>query len=143
MTNKETTFAMIKPDAVRRGQTGRILHWAEDEGFCIEGMQFVRFRKDEAAEFYASHRGKPFFESLVEFASSGPVVLLALSAVNAVSKWRNLIGDTNPRQARPGTIRFALGSGIPANAVHGSDSVESVRQELDLVRLLFGFRICG
>ena len=126
----ERTLAIIKPDAVARGVVGAILHRIEDAGFRIRAMRMLRLSKREAEGFYAVHRERPFFQSLTEFMSSGPVVVIALEAEDAIAKWRTLMGATDPAKADPGTLRKDYGSSIEHNATHGSDGPDTARTEL-------------
>jgi nucleoside-diphosphate kinase len=126
----ERTFAIIKPDAVRRHLTGRILQRIEDAGFTIRAMRLQHLTKKEAEGFYAVHRERPFFGSLTDFMSSGPAVLLALDAPDAIRKWRTLMGATDPAKADPGTLRKDFGESIEFNATHGSDAPETAAFEL-------------
>jgi nucleoside-diphosphate kinase len=126
----ERTFAIIKPDAVRRHLTGRILQRIEDAGFTIRAMRLQHLTKKEAEGFYAVHRERPFFGSLTDFMSSGPGVLLALEAPDAIRKWRTLMGATDPAKADPGTLRKDFGEAIEFNATHGSDAPETAAFEL-------------
>jgi nucleoside-diphosphate kinase len=126
----ERTFAIIKPDAVRERMTGRIIQRIEDEGFQIRAMRLVNLSKAEAEGFYAVHRERPFFSSLTAFMSSGPAVVLALEAPDAVKKWRALMGATDPAKAEQGTLRKEFGRSIENNATHGSDAPETAAFEL-------------
>ena len=126
----ERTFAIIKPDAVRERMTGRIIQRIEDEGFHIRAMRLVNLSKPEAEGFYAVHRERPFFASLTAFMSSGPAVVLALEAPDAVKKWRALMGATDPAKADKGTLRKEFGRSIENNATHGSDAPETAAFEL-------------
>ncbi len=126
----ELTFAIIKPDAVSAGHTGAILQRIEEAGFTVRGMRLVRLTKTEAEGFYAVHRERPFFDSLTAFMSSGPAVVLALAASDAITRWRTLMGATDPAQADDGTLRRQFGSSIEHNATHGSDAPETVAFEL-------------
>ena len=126
----ERTFAIIKPDAVRRHLTGRILQRIEDAGFTIRAMRLQHLTKKEAEGFYAVHRERPFFGSLTDFMSSGPAVLLALDAPDAIRKWRTLMGATDPAKADPGTLRKDFGESIEFNATHGSDAPDTAAFEL-------------
>jgi nucleoside-diphosphate kinase len=126
----ERTFAIIKPDAVRERMTGRIIQRIEDEGFQIRAMRLVNLSKPEAEGFYAVHRERPFFTSLTAFMSSGPAVVLALEAPDAVKKWRALMGATDPAKADKGTLRKEFGRSIENNATHGSDAPETAAFEL-------------
>ena len=126
----ERTLAIIKPDAVERRLSGRIIQRIEDEGFQIRAMKRVSLSKTQAEGFYAVHRERPFFGSLTEFMSSGPVMVLVLEGDGAIARWRTLMGATDPAKADPGTIRKDLGSGVEQNATHGSDAPETARDEI-------------
>ena len=126
----ERTFAIIKPDAVKNGVIGRILARIEQEGFRIVAMRLQHLSKREAEGFYAVHSEKPFFGGLTDFMSSGPCVLLCLEAPDAITKWRTLMGATNPANAEPGTMRKEFGASIDNNATHGSDAPETAAFEL-------------
>ena len=126
----ERTFAIIKPDAVRARLSGRIIQRIEDEGFQICAMRLVSLSKREAEGFYAVHRERPFFSSLTAFMSSGPAVVLALEAPDAIKKWRTLMGATDPAKADAGTLRKEFGRSIENNATHGSDAPGTAAFEL-------------
>jgi len=126
----ERTFAIIKPDAVRKQHTGAIIRRIEEAGFTIKAMRKVSLSKVQAEGFYAVHAGKGFFPSLTEFMSSGPVVVLALEADGAIKKWRDLMGATDPSKAAPGTLRAEFGASIGENATHGSDAPDTAAFEL-------------
>ena len=126
----ERTFAIIKPDAVKSRYTGRILQRIEEAGFTIRAMQMRSLSTKEAEGFYAVHRERPFFASLTQFMSSGPVVVLALEADDAIKKWRTLMGATDPAKADAGTLRKEFGASIENNATHGSDAPETAAFEL-------------
>ena len=126
----ERTFAIIKPDAFAAGHTGAILQRIEQSGFQIRAMRLVHLTKAQAEGFYAVHRDKPFFGHLADFMSSGPAVVLALEAPDAIRKWRTLMGATNPEKADAGTIRKDFGQSIERNATHGSDAPETAAFEL-------------
>jgi nucleoside-diphosphate kinase len=126
----ERTFAIIKPDAVAARFTGRILQRIEAEGFQIRAMRMVSLSAAEAEGFYAVHRERPFFASLTKFMSSGPAVVLALEAPDAIKKWRTLMGATDPAKAEAGTLRKEFGRSIENNATHGSDAPETAAFEL-------------
>ena len=128
--NTERTFAIIKPDAVKSGYAGRILARIEQEGFAVRGMRLTHLSQREAEGFYAVHRARPFFGSLTEFMSSGPCVVLALEAPDAIKKWRALMGATDPAKAEAGTLRKEFGASIETNATHGSDAPETAAFEL-------------
>lgn len=126
----ELTFAIIKPDAVAARHTGRIIQRIEQEGFQIRAMRMRHLTKAEAEGFYAVHRERPFFASLTAFMSSGPCVVMALQAPDAIKKWRTLMGATDPGKADAGTLRKEFGSSIENNATHGSDAAETAAFEL-------------
>jgi nucleoside-diphosphate kinase len=127
--HSDFTFSIIKPNAVRTGKTGPILAMINEGGFEISAMRMVRMTLPQAESFYSVHRGKPFFEGLVEFMSSGPVVVMILRHENAVDEFRKLIGATDPAKAEPGTIRKTFAVSVQMNAVHGSDSPENAIRE--------------
>lgn len=126
----ERTFAIIKPDAVEGRQTGAILRRIEAEGFTIRAMRLTKLTPAEAEGFYHVHRARPFFGSLTAFMCSGPIVVLALEAPDAIVKWRTLMGATDPAKADPGTLRKEFGASIERNATHGSDGPETAAYEL-------------
>jgi nucleoside-diphosphate kinase len=126
----QTTFAIIKPDAVKAGYTGKILQRIEEAGFRIRALQLRSLSQRDAEGFYAVHRERPFFASLTAFMSSGPVVVLALEAPDAIKKWRTLMGATDPAKADAGTLRKDFGASIENNATHGSDAPETAAFEL-------------
>lgn len=126
----ERTFAIIKPDAVERRLAGKILARIEEAGFTVRGMRLQHLSKREAEGFYAVHRERPFFGGLTDFMSSGPCVLLALEAPDAIKTWRTLMGATDPGKADAGTMRKEFGSSIERNATHGSDAPETAAFEL-------------
>lgn len=126
----DMTFAIIKPDAVRARVAGQIIQRIEDEGFQIRAMRLVNLSKREAEGFYAVHRERPFFSSLTDFMSSGPAIVLALAAPDAIKKWRTLMGATDPAKADAGTLRKQFGASIENNATHGSDAAETAAFEL-------------
>lgn len=120
-----TTFTMIKPDAVRGGHIGAILKMINEAGFSIKAMKYTKLSAEKAGEFYAVHKERPFYGELVEFMSSGPIVAAVLEKDNAVADFRKLIGATNPAEAEAGTIRALYAANVGENAVHGSDSDEN------------------
>jgi len=126
----EQTLAIIKPDAVAARHAGRIIQRVEDSGFQIRAMRMLHLTPREAEGFYAVHRERPFFASLTKFMSSGPVVVLALEAEDAIRKWRNLMGATDPAKADAGTLRKEFGRSIENNATHGSDAPQTAAFEL-------------
>ncbi len=130
MKTQQRTFAIIKPDAVRKNAVGDILNTIHEKGFRIIGLKMLEINREQAEGFYAVHAGKPFFGSLCDFMSSGPIITLALEKENAIADWRKLMGATNPAQAEEGTIRKKWAASIEANAVHGSDAEETARFEL-------------
>ena len=125
------TLTMIKPDAVDKNYTGAILHKINDAGFRIRAMKQLWMTKEQAAKFYLIHRERDFYEGLVEFMSSGPIVAALLEKEDAISSFRALIGATNPANAAPGTIRALFAEDVQRNAVHGSDSDENAIIESD------------
>ncbi len=128
----ESTLLIVKPDGVRRGLVGEVLRRVEAKGLRIAEMRMMRIDRSLAEEHYAEHRDKPFFADLVEFITSGPVVVARLEGEHAVEVWRTLMGPTDPAGAPPGTIRGDFGLVITENVVHGSDSPESAERELKL-----------
>lgn len=129
MIYKDFTFAIIKPNAVRTGKTGHILAMINEAGFEIAAMRMVRLTKPQAESFYAIHRGQEFFIRLIEFMTSGPVIVLILLHTNAVEEFRKLLGATDPAMAAEGTIRKIFGVSTQMNAVHGSDSIPTAEKE--------------
>lgn len=127
----QKTFAIIKPDAVKKRVIGKIITRIEDEGFQIQGLRLLHLTPDEARNFYAVHRGKSFFEDLSLFMSSGPVVVLMLERDEAIARWREIMGATDPAKADPGTLRHTFGFNIERNAVHGSDSPDTAEWEIN------------
>jgi nucleoside-diphosphate kinase len=126
----ERTFAIIKPDAVERRLAGRILARIEEAGFTVRAMRLQHLTKKEAEGFYAVHRERPFFGELTTFMSSGPCIVMALEAPNAIAKWRDTMGATDPAKAPPGTLRRDFGESIGRNATHGSDAPDTAAFEL-------------
>ena len=126
----ERTFAIIKPDAVERRLAGKVLARIEEAGFTVRAMRMQHLSKKEAEGFYAVHRERPFFGELTAFMSSGPCVLLTLEAPDAIRKWRDTMGPTDPSKAAPGTLRRDFGESIGRNATHGSDAPETAAFEL-------------
>jgi nucleoside-diphosphate kinase len=125
----EKTFLMIKPDAVKRNLVGEILKRVEEAGFKITDIKMTKLSKTLAGRFYQVHKGKPFYDKLVKYISSGEVVVVMLSRRNAVKKLRELVGATDSKEAKRGTIRHDLALGVTENAVHASDSAQNVRFE--------------
>lgn len=126
----DRTLAIIKPDAVAAGHAGRIIAKLQDEGFFVRGLKMLRLTQAQAQAFYAVHRERPFYGSLVEFMTSGPVIPLALERENAVPHLREVMGATDVAKAAEGTIRQMFGTSIERNAIHGSDSPENAQIEL-------------
>jgi nucleoside-diphosphate kinase len=126
----EKTFAIIKPDAVGRNISGKILSKIEENGFTIVAMKKLWLTKKEAEGFYAVHRGKPFFESLTSYMSSAPCVAMVLEKKDAISAWRKLMGATNPANADRGTIRKEFAVDLEKNSVHGSDAADTAAFEI-------------
>lgn len=126
----EQTLSIIKPDAVAKNVIGKILDRFESNGLKVVALKKIKLSKADAAKFYDIHKERPFFAELVEFMTSGPVVVSVLEGGDAVSKNRELMGATNPSEAKPGTIRADFAKNIDANAVHGSDSLENAKKEI-------------
>ncbi len=127
----ERTFSIIKPDATRRNLTGAITKMLEDSGLRVVASRRIRMTREQAEGFYAVHRERPFFNDLCAFMTSGPVVVQVLEGDNAVARNREVMGATNPAEADEGTIRKTYAESIEANSVHGSDSAENARIEID------------
>jgi len=126
----ERTFIILKPDALQNKHVGHILTKIEENGFRIVGLKLLNMSKYDAQKFYEVHKERPFYEDLCNYMSSGPVIVGVLEAENAVQKWRDLIGATDPKDAKEGTIRKLYAKSKEANAVHGSDSVENALKEI-------------
>jgi len=126
----ERTLAIIKPDAVGRGQQGDILARIQKAGFKIVAIKAMRLTKEEAGGFYAVHRERPFFGELTDFMSSGKIITIVLEAEGAIAKWRDTMGATDPKKAAPGTIRRDFGTSIGNNCTHGSDAPETAAFEI-------------
>ena len=126
----ERTLSIIKPDGVRQGDVGHILARIEEAGFKILGLRMIQMTKHHAEGFYAVHTERPFFDSLTDFMSSGPCIVMVLEKENAIEELRALMGATDPAKAEDGTIRKALASSVEANVIHGSDSPESAAIEI-------------
>src|SRR5256885_2690852 len=124
------TLAIVKPDAVQRRVAGRIIQRIEDEGFQIRAMRRLHLSTEQAEAFYAVHRERPFFRSLTDFMSSGPLIVMVLEAPEAIKQWRTLMGATDPAKADPGTLRKEFGQSIEKNATHGSDGSETAAYEI-------------
>jgi nucleoside-diphosphate kinase len=126
----EQTLSMIKPNVVNAGNIGNIISRFEKEGLKVAALKMKHLSRREAGAFYAEHRGKPFFERLVEFMSSGPMCALVLEGEDAIEKNREIMGATDPSEAAPGTLRALYASSMTENAVHGSDSQKSAAREI-------------
>ncbi len=126
----ELTFSIIKPDAVERGLIGDILKMITDSGLKIKATKMIRLSKEEAEGFYAVHKERPFFGELIEYMTSGPVVVSVLEGDNAIARYRELMGATNPEEAAEGTIRKKFGKNIEANSCHGSDGPDTAKVEV-------------
>ena len=126
----ERTFAIIKPDAFRAGNAGKILARIYAEGFRVVGLKKLWLSKKEAEGFYYVHKERPFFNDLTDFMSSGPCIVMVLEAEGAIKKWRDLMGATNPKDAAEGTLRREFGASIDNNATHGSDAPETAAFEI-------------
>ena len=132
MSRAERTFVMVKPDAVARGLTGEILARIERRGLTVVGLKRVRMERAVAEEHYGEHRERPFFGELVDFITSGPVVMTCVEGTEAIAVLRTMMGATNPKDAAPGTIRGDYALELGENCIHGSDSPESAERELAL-----------
>lgn len=130
----EQTFAIIKPDAVKAENSDKIIDLIKANGFTITNMKKLNLTKEQAQQFYAVHKDRPFFNDLVEFMTSGPSIIMVLEKDNAVTDWRNLMGATDPSKAAPNTVRKLYGTNITQNATHGSDSVENAQKEIALTK---------
>jgi nucleoside-diphosphate kinase len=126
----ERTLAIIKPDAVKKGYAGRILTRIDEAGFKVCAMRMLHMTKRDAEGFYHVHKERPFFGGLTEFMSSGPAIVMCLEAHDAIRRWRDLMGATDPAKADPGTLRKEFGASIDTNATHGSDAPETAAFEL-------------
>ncbi len=126
----EKTFAIVKPNAVKKSCIGKIIAMAEDAGLKVVAAKMHTLSTKEASGFYAEHSARPFFASLTTFMTSGPVVLLVFEADNGVEKWRKLMGATDPAKAAPGTIRKLYGDSIEANSTHGSETLAAAQREI-------------
>ena len=127
----ERTLSIIKPDAVGKNIIGKIISRFEDNGLCVVAGKLIHLNDEMASGFYAEHHGKPFFDALKSFMTSGPVFVQVLQGEDAIHKNRELMGATNPQEASAGTIRADFAQSIDANAVHGSDSAESAKREIE------------
>ena len=127
----ERTFSIIKPDATKRNISGRINQIIEESGLRIIAQKRIKLSSDQAIKFYSIHNKKPFFNDLINYMTSGPVVVQVLEANNAVDKYREIMGATNPEKAKNGTIRKILALNVQENSVHGSDSIENAKNEIN------------
>ena len=130
MSELQKTFSIIKPDAVAGGKAGRILSLLEDNGFRVVALRMTKLSQSQAEGFYAVHKERPFFASLVKFMTEGPVIVMALERADAVKKLREVMGATNPANAAEGTVRKLYAESIERNAIHGSDAPETAAEEL-------------
>ena len=128
----EQTNLMVKPDGVQRGLCGEIVSRFEKKGLKIVGMKLMQISKETAENHYGEHKGKPFFDGLIKYITSGPVLAMVLEGENAVSVCRNMMGKTNPAESAPGTIRGDYAMVVGCNIIHGSDSVESAKREISI-----------
>ena len=128
----EKTFVLIKPNVIKKQKAGEIIDRFQKEGLGLAGLKMRHISKKLCQEFYAEHQAQPFFQELVNFISSSPVIVLVLQGENAVFRVREIMGDTDPKKAKEGTLRHQYGDSIGENAVHGSDSLKSAQRELDL-----------
>jgi nucleoside-diphosphate kinase len=131
MSQVERTFSIIKPDAVASGQAGEILAMLEKAGFRIRGLRMLKLTREQAEGFYAVHRERPFFPSLVKFMAEGPIITMALEREDAVKKLREVMGATNPANAAEGTVRKRFAASIERNCIHGSDAPKTAAVELN------------
>jgi nucleoside-diphosphate kinase len=126
----ERTFAIIKPDAVGRGLAGDIIKRIEQSGMKIRAMRLTKLSREQAERFYEVHKARPFYNDLCTYMTSGPVIVMVLEGDKAITRWRELMGATDPKKASAGTIRYDFGENIERNAVHGSDAPETAAQEV-------------
>ena len=129
----EKTFVLIKPNAVKKHKAGAIINRFQEEGLKIVALKMIHLTKDQCEEFYQEHKERAFFPELLNFIISSPVIIMALKGEGAVLKVREIMGDTDPGKAQPGTLRFEYGDSVGENAVHGSDSLKSAERELSLL----------
>ncbi len=128
----ERTYAMVKPDGVKRGLVGDVVKRLEQKGFKIVGLKLMQIPRETAEKHYGEHQGKPFFEGLVSFITSGPVVAMVIEGENAILEWRKMMGATNPKDAALGTIRGDYALSIDENVAHGSDAPETAEREIGI-----------
>jgi len=126
----QRTLCIIKPDAMEAGRAGAIIARLQEEGFEIKALRQLHLTRDQAEGFYAVHRGRPFFDDLVRFMSRGPIIVMALQAENAIARYREVIGATDPAKAAEGTVRKLYGKDVGENAVHGSDAPQTAATEI-------------
>jgi nucleoside-diphosphate kinase len=126
----ETTFGIIKPDAIISGFTGQIIYLIERNKFILRRLEKITLTRDQAEQFYDIHKARPFFRELVDYMTSGPIIIMALEKEDSIKEWRELMGATDPKKAAPGTIRRMFGTSIGNNATHGSDGRETAKREL-------------
>lgn len=126
----EQTLSIIKPDAVSQNQVGNIIEYFEREGLAVVAMKMVTLSSEQAKAFYAVHKDRPFYQELVDFMTSGPIVVMVLEGEDAIKKNRRIMGATDPAKAAPGTIRADFATSIDRNAIHGSDSAETAKSEV-------------
>ncbi|MBN1211891.1 MAG: nucleoside-diphosphate kinase [candidate division Zixibacteria bacterium] len=124
------TLGIVKPDGVRRKLVGKIISRIENDGLIIRGLKVLKLSKTEAQKFYAVHEGKPFFNSLIEFMTSGPIVVMVIGGHGAIERWRDLMGATDPAKAKYNTIRREFATSVEKNVVHGSDGPETAKTEI-------------
>ncbi len=129
----ERTLAIIKPDAIKAGVMGKIITMIEEKGFKIIHARLMKFTEKSAEQFYEQHKGQPYFNRLINFTISDKVMAMVLEKENAIKELRQLMGDTDPAKAKPGTIRNLFGKGLPNNAVHGSDTKASAKREITYI----------
>jgi len=128
----ENTFVMVKPDGVQRGLAGKVISAIEQKGYKLIGLKILKLSSEMAAKHYAEHIGKPFYDKLIEFITSGPVIAMVWEGPDVVQGIRNFMGATNPLEAQPGSLRGMYGLDISHNVIHGSDSVESAKREIGI-----------
>ena len=128
----ERTFAMVKPDGVKRGLVGEVIRRIEQKGFTLVGMKLMQITRETAERHYGEHEGKPFFEGLVSFITGGLVVAMVVEGENVIQEWRKMMGATNPKDAAPGTIRGDFATTIDENVAHGSDAPATAEREIGI-----------
>jgi nucleoside-diphosphate kinase len=130
VSETQQTLSIIKPDAVRSNHIGEIITQFEKQQLCVGAIKMVKLSPEQAGEFYAEHKDRPFYSELVKFMTSGPIVVMVLEGKNAISKNREIMGATDPKKAAPGTLRATFAKSVTENSVHGSDSLESAKREI-------------